>query len=137
MRQRLKHKFAVAGLAFSLIVPTFSTNAMGSNDANMASTTENLGLKVGETFTKARSRIVRLGWTPVRVHRDDGYELSGLEKVLAERNFVEVDSCSVDAGVLCIFYYRRESECLRVDTKGEQIRYMSVTGWTNECPEQR
>ncbi|MCS0590357.1 hypothetical protein ACFQ09_18730 [Massilia norwichensis] len=137
MRQRFVQKLIVAGLAFSLMTPTFSKNANDSNSVRTASTTENVGLKVGEPFTKARARIVKLGWKPVRVHRNDGYEFSGTEKILAERGFVEVDSCSMDAGVLCIFHYRKASECLRVDTKGEQIRYMSVTEWTNACPEQQ
>jgi hypothetical protein len=126
---------AVVALTIVSVAPTFATNANGSDGATTGSKVENTGLKAGEAFTKARSRIVKLGWKPVRMHRNDNYEYDGAEKKLANRGFVEVDSCSIDAGVLCIFYYSKASECLRVDTRGEQIKYMSVTRWTNECPE--
>jgi hypothetical protein len=118
-----------------LASPTFAGNPNESNEAKAVSTIGSIGLKAGEPFTKARSRLVGLGWKPVRMHRDDNYSYIGTEKELANRGFVEFESCSVDAGALCIFHYSKASECLRLDTKGEKIRYMSVTRWTNECPE--
>jgi hypothetical protein len=135
MKPSYRQILVLAGLAISSAIPAFATDANDSDGVRTASKVENAGLKAGEPFTKARSRILKLGWAPVRMHRNDNYEYDGTEKELADRGVVEVDSCSLDAGVLCIFYYSKASECLRVDTKGEQIRYMSVTRWTNECPE--
>ena len=135
MKQIFKRHLIVTCLVLTLAAPAFATNANESNASKTVSTIENIGLKAGESFTKARSRIIKLGWTPVPMHRNDNYEYDGTEKKLADRGFVEVDSCSIDAGVLCIFYYSKALECLRIDTKGEQIKYMSVTRWTNECPE--
>jgi hypothetical protein len=68
------------------------------------------------------------------MHRADNHEYDGAEKRLAERGFLEVDSCSTDAGANCILYYRTSSECLRIDTVGEQVNEMHVTRWTEECP---
>jgi hypothetical protein len=135
MRRLFRHILVSTGLGFYLAAPSFATDANDSNHTKTGSTIDTLTLKVGEAFVKARSRIVRLGWKPVHMHRNDGYEYSGVETELAERGFIEIESCSIDAGVLCIFHYTNGSGCLRLDTKGEQIRYMSVTSWTNECPE--
>jgi hypothetical protein len=68
------------------------------------------------------------------MHRNDNFEYSGTDRKLAERGFLEVDSCSTDAGSLCTLYYSKASQCLRLDTRGEQINYMEVTYWTDECP---
>jgi hypothetical protein len=108
-----------------------------ASDSHMARQVSGIGdlrLKVGEPFLHARSRIIRLGWKPVPMHRDDNYEYSGAEKRLAERSIREVDSCSIDAGANCILYYQKKAECLRVDTVGEQVNEMKITRWTNECP---
>jgi hypothetical protein len=93
-------------------------------------------LKVGESFLVARSRILKTGWHPTRMYKEDDYEFFDIEKELKDRNFLEFDSCSMDAGVLCILYYNQETRCLRVDTIGEQIKDMKVTRWTDECPEE-
>ena len=135
MRPSYGKILVVVGLTISLVAPIFASGANESDGARTASEVENASLRAGEPFTKARSRIFKLGWKPVRMHRNDNYQYDGAEKKLVDRGFLEVDSCSIDAGVLCIFYYSKASECLRVDTKGEQIKYMSVTRWTNECPE--
>ena len=70
----------------------------------------------------------------MRMHKNDGYEYSGAEQRLAERNFFEVDFCSVDRGALCVLYYAKGNACLRIDTTGEQVKWMRVTRWSNECP---
>lgn len=92
-----------------------------------------LKLRKGEPFLAARKRILKLGWKPDRMHLHDKYEYMGTEVELSKLGFVEVDSCSIDAGSLCIFYYRKGNQCLRVDTVGEQAREMQVRLWSNEC----
>ena len=93
-----------------------------------------LQLKIGESFLAVRARIIRYGWKPVRMHSNDAYEYDGAEKRLAERGFLEVDSCSIDAAANCTLYYRNATKCLRVDTVGEQVDDMKVTRWMKECP---
>jgi hypothetical protein len=126
MKLSCKRISIVAALSIPLAFSTLTAMANQRNES---------ALKAGEPFAKARARIIKLGWQPVRMHRNDRYEYSGTEKELAARGFIEVASCSVDAGSLCIFYYRKALECLRLDTKGEHIKFMEVTRWTNECPE--
>lgn len=130
-RQVLTSTFLATVLGFA----TLTSSANEHDGSGTSSNVKSAGLKSGEPFTKARSRLVKSGWEPIRRHRSDRYEYLGTEKELAGRGFMEVESCSVDAGSLCIFYYRRASSCLRVDTRGERIDYMKVTRWTNECPE--
>lgn len=91
-------------------------------------------LRVSEPFLSARSRLIKQGWAPVHMHEKDGYIYDGAEKKLIGRHIQEVDSCSVDAGVNCIFYYRKRPDCLRIDTIGEQVKDMRVARWTGECP---
>jgi hypothetical protein len=105
----------------------------GSDNSRKTSGIEGLQLKAGESFLEARSRIIKFGWKPIRMHNDN-YEYDGAEKRLAERRFLEVDSCSIDAGANCILYYSKAAKCLRLDTVGEQVDQMNVTRWTNECP---
>lgn len=93
-----------------------------------------LHLQEGESFPSARSRIIKSGWTPIRVHAGENYEYDGTEKRLVERKFFEVDSCSTDRGSLCALYYKKGSTCLRVDTVGEQVDLMRVTRWEASCP---
>jgi hypothetical protein len=126
------------GAAATVLLLACSAIATGAPDSNNATNTlaiRDAPLKVGEPFIRARSRLIKSGWKPIRMHRNDGYEYSGTEKNLAERNILEVDGCSIDAGVLCIFYYSRLTKCLRVDTVGEQVAHITVTKWTDECPE--
>jgi hypothetical protein len=125
------------------IVLTFSqASAKTQGEANnnqpkIVSGAESPSLKVGESFLVARRRIVRSGWRPTRMHANDQYEYSGAEKELADHQFLEVDSCSMDAGALCILHYSKGTRCLRVDTVGEQLKDMKVTRWTDECPVDR
>ncbi|MDR9865930.1 hypothetical protein [Pseudomonas baetica] len=92
------------------------------------------GIVVGERLVAARAKLVKQGWKPTRMHTNDGYEYSGVEKELATRKFFELDTCSFDSS-RCILYYSKKGTCLRVDTIGEQFNDMTVTRWTRECPE--
>jgi hypothetical protein len=125
----------VMAVALTFFQSRAKTEGEADNDqSKKSSNIESAPLKIGEPFLVARPRILRSGWRPTRMHSDDDYEYSGAEKELADRKFLEVDSCSMDAGALCILYYSKGSKCLRVDTVGEQLNEMKVTRWTDQCP---
>lgn len=92
------------------------------------------GIVAGERLVAVKSKLVKQGWKPTRMHATDGYEYSGVEKELAAHKFFELDTCSFDSS-RCILYYAKKGTCLRVDTIGEQFNDMTVTRWTRECPE--
>ncbi|MGY2439840.1 hypothetical protein [Pseudomonas sp. SDO52101_S400] len=91
------------------------------------------GIAVGEPLLAARSKLIKQGWKPTRMHTRDGYEYSGVERELAARNFLELDTCSFDSS-RCILFYSKKGACLRVDTMGERLKDMAVTRWADECP---
>lgn len=91
------------------------------------------GIAVDEPLVQARTKLVKQGWKPTRMHAN-GYEYSGTERELAARKFFEVDVCSFDSS-RCILFYSKSGACLRVDTIGEQFNNMIVTRWANECPD--
>ncbi|MGE1172761.1 hypothetical protein [Pseudomonas sp. BW7P1] len=68
------------------------------------------------------------------MHTSDGYEYGGVERELAARDFLELDTCSFDSS-RCILFYSKKDACLRVDTMGEQLKDMAVTRWADECPD--
>jgi hypothetical protein len=135
MRSPIVNGLAIASMTVLLGLATAVVTAAEERRPPTTSTIDNLGLKAGEPFGKARVRILKAGWKPVRMHQYDQYEYSGTERELSSRGFFEVDSCTTDAGSLCIMYYIKKEECLRLDTKGEQLKYMEVTRWANECPQ--
>ncbi|MDD1136731.1 hypothetical protein M5G22_04100 [Pseudomonas sp. TNT2022 ID233] len=92
------------------------------------------GIAVDESLVSARSKLIKGGWKPTRMHTSDGDEYSGVERELAARNFLEFDTCSFDSS-RCILFYSKKGACLRVDTIGEQLKDMTVTRWTDECPD--
>ncbi|WP_285354506.1 hypothetical protein [Pseudomonas sp. lyk4-R2A-10] len=92
------------------------------------------GIAIGERLMAARSKLIKQGWKPTRMHTSDGYEYSGIERELAAHNFLELDTCSFDSS-RCILFYSKKGACLRVDTIGEQLKDMTVTRWTDECPD--
>jgi phage tail sheath gpL-like len=91
-------------------------------------------IAVGERLAAAKSKLLKQVWKPTRMHTNDGYEYSGVERELAARKFFELGSCSFDSS-RCILYYAKKGTCLRVDTIGEQFNDITVTRWTRECPE--
>ncbi|MDR9863048.1 hypothetical protein [Pseudomonas baetica] len=119
----------LAALAFLDITAAFANDSQEPNDKQGPA-----GIVVGERLVAAKSKLVKQGWKPKRMHTTDGYEYSGVEKELAARKFFELDTCSFDSS-RCILYYAKKGTCLRVDTIGEQFNDMTVTRWTRECPE--
>ena len=128
-----KYVLAVATLA-AASSQVFAESSEKANASSAKAVLESKSplLKVGEPFLAARARILRFGWNPLPIPRD--YEYIGTEKELAERKFLEVAYCSIDRGSLCVLYYRRGSSCLRLGTVGEQLKYMKITYWAEECP---
>jgi hypothetical protein len=124
-----------ASLTILFAATTSVEGATASETPSKISALSSLRLKTGESFVATRARIIRHGWTPIRMHSNDTYEYDGAEKRLAERGFLEVDSCSTDAGAHCILYYLKADKCLRLDTVGEQVIDMKITRWTEECPQ--
>jgi hypothetical protein len=86
-----------------------------------------------QPFLQARTRLLKNHWKPGPMHEADEYRYEGVEKQLVTRGFKEVDSCSVDSS-RCILYYKKGEHCLRLDTIGEQVKFMKVVQWSEECP---
>ncbi|MBX8621080.1 MULTISPECIES: hypothetical protein [Pseudomonas] len=108
---------------------TFADGSQAANDKHGTA-----GIAVGEPLVSARSKLIKQGWKPTRMHTSDGYEYSGVERELAARDFPELDTCSFDSS-RCILFYSKKGACLRVDTMGEQLKDMTVTRWADECPD--
>lgn len=92
------------------------------------------GIAVDEPLVSAGSKLIKQRWKPTRIHTSDNYEYSGVERELAAHNFLELDTCSFDSS-RCILFYSKKGACLRVDTVGQQLKDMTVTRWTDECPD--
>ena len=91
-------------------------------------------LAKGEPFIDARKRLIALGWhaDPMSHARPGDY--IGLERVLLQEGFPEVDYCS-GGKTFCVLQYVKGSSCLRLQTQGENIRQMKVQSWSNDCRE--
>jgi hypothetical protein len=126
---------SIAGTVFLLVHPVSVVHAAENRSTGEAMALQELRLKIGEPILQARLRIIKLGWTPTPMHQTDNYEYDGTEKQFAKRGIVEIDSCTVDAGALCTLYYNKAARCLRVDTIGENLPRITVTRWTEECPD--
>ncbi|MFZ6647740.1 hypothetical protein ACO0LO_18600 [Undibacterium sp. TJN25] len=86
-------------------------------------------------FTQARKQILAHGWTPINMaRRDPEISYDSHEKRIVALGWRELESCSLDAGVLCLFYYEKKKQCMSVTTIGERINDMEVVGSTTECP---
>jgi len=127
--------FGTAGTAFLLALSMLASATPNSGNVRKTPSTQFTSLKVGQPFLETRARLLKLGWKPIPRHQNDGYEYSGIEKDLVRRQFVELEGCSVDAGVLCIFYYSNSTKCLRIDTAGEDSARITVIRWIEECPD--
>jgi hypothetical protein len=89
-------------------------------------------LKTGYSFTESRRFLIKDGWMPVRMHANDNYEYDGVEKELVTLKILEVESCSIDTS-RCIFFYKKNNKCLRLDAMGEHVSIMKIVRWSNEC----
>lgn len=95
---------------------------------------EPITLKAGEPFTKARARLYAEGWHADSMAHAATGEYMGLDRQLVQQGYSEVDYCSVGKS-FCVLQYTKRGACLRLHTQGEQIRFMKVARWSNECRE--
>lgn len=86
-------------------------------------------------FLDARKNMLNQHWAPVDVHLNDNYAFIGVEKKLRHQRFIEVESCAMDQA-LCIFNYKKNGQCIRLITNGENISQMRVTSWSQNCPQE-
>lgn len=93
-------------------------------------------IKQGQRFVVARKLLVNYHWKPLRKHSHENYEYGGLERILYERGFKELEFCTVDTSQ-CVFYYVKKKACIRLDTMGEKVDEMIVVQWSNECPDSK
>ncbi|MET3105988.1 hypothetical protein AAKU58_000803 [Oxalobacteraceae bacterium GrIS 1.18] len=91
-------------------------------------------LKKDQLFTTARKLLIKDKWVPERMHTEHNYDYIGEEKDLIALKILELSSCSIDSS-RCIFYYKKNDQCKRLDTIGEQVQLMKVVQWSDECPE--
>lgn len=89
-------------------------------------------LQLGENFSKARVRLYADGWrADPGAHASSG-EYFGVDRLLIQKGYDEVDFCSMGKS-LCIFQYIKNNKCLRLQTQGEQIHAMKIEHWSDEC----
>lgn len=91
--------------------------------------------KIGENFTIARARLYAEGW-----HADPGAhagsgEYFGVDRVLIQSGYDEVDFCSTGK-TFCTFQYIKDNTCLQLQTQGEEIEAMKVQHWSSTCREE-
>jgi len=93
---------------------------------------------VNESFLHLRHSLIQQGWKPFKFDRKSltDYPVDTDEEMLIKAKITEVESCSVDAGRLCRFWYTRSGACLMVVAKGEKLKSMkTVFSGHDQCPE--
>lgn len=86
----------------------------------------------GQAFVQAAKALRSAGWQPAPAAHLAGGEYFGLDRVLVEHGYPEVDSCSVDTAN-CIFQYVRGNQCQRLLTQGEKLKDIVVVSASQEC----
>lgn len=84
-----------------------------------------------------RNSLLHNGWKPFDFGQKnpDVFPVTGGEVELIKAGVNEVDSCSMDAGVLCNLWYVKDGQCIRVVSKGERLKNMMVVFQRlEECP---
>ena len=92
--------------------------------------------QAGEKFVNARTRLLAAGWRADPLSHASSGEYMGLDRLLIQSGYLEVDYCS-EGKSFCTLQYLKAGVCLRVQTQGEQIPAMKVERWSNECRERR
>jgi len=78
---------------------------------------------------KARKLILQNGWKPHPVYIG---EHIGVEHELLKKGFKEIEVCT-EGKSFCTFNYKKQQQCLRLITIGEEIKNMYVESWDMEC----
>lgn len=95
---------------------------------------ESVPLQVGDPIQTAQAKLNVAGWSADPFAHAGTGEYMGTDRDLVQNGYWAVDYCSVGS-VLCLHQFVKGKECLRVITRGEQIRFMQVQRWSNECRE--
>ena len=103
----------------------------------------------GDLISEVRARLIKDGWTPVRVDKivpeqdrinpdvKEYKNLSGGAQDLFKAGFYEVEKCVGADFNECTFNYQKNGECLRLKTQGEYAPGLgepTLFSWTNDCP---
>ncbi len=91
------------------------------------------------SFKEFRKELINNGWTPFTFEQREynDFPVTGEETELFEERIYEVESCSMDGGVLCILWYIKKGGCLTLTTRGEDLNNMRViTRQKASCPKQ-
>ena len=75
-----------------------------------------LRLKRDEAYARARPKLLRDGWQPVR---SSGYR--GIIDEILQAGWVEVSNCSGTGLGFCAFDWKRGRQCARIITYGEYL----------------
>ena len=92
--------------------------------------------QIDEKFVNARTRLHSAGWRADPGSHASSGEYMGLDQLLVQSGYLEVDYCSVGRP-FCTLQYVKGEACLRVQTQGEQISAMKVERWSNACRDRR
>ena len=93
-------------------------------------------LKKGMPFLVARDLLIHDKWQPINLHEGERYDYLGIENELIAAKIKEIESCAMDKS-LCLFNYKKKHTCLRLFTRGEDIKDMRIYYWTHECPNKK
>ena len=88
--------------------------------------------KIGMNFLHARKMLILDGWSPIPAVVPEGGFI-GIENQLIRSGVGEVNSCAIDKAA-CIFYYKRRTNCLKVETEGEVVNNMRIAHLSHTCP---
>jgi hypothetical protein len=92
----------------------------------------------GMMLMDARSRMLADGWKPINLHASVSSDSASPNYVDAgtmvfyRAGLHEVDSCA-GGQTVCLFHYRKRSECRTLVTYGESPHDSFVTHWLNTC----
>jgi|GEM_PF-6034258 len=88
-------------------------------------------LRKGQPFKSARKAVIAHGWKPLK--NTDPSKLMGVDKILYRAGYREVYSCAMDVGVYILQYKDENGQCLSVFVKGEELKDIVVSDWSNQC----
>ena len=89
-------------------------------------------LQKGMKIPQAHKLMAQHRWKSNSPHRRVSERMSMAEVKLFRMGIRSIDSCAVDAPV-CVFLYKKNGECLKIFTAGEEVPQMRVDYWIRGC----
>ena len=114
------------GLAIILALVSSSSTCFGSAVGDVSF------LQKGMKISQAHKLMTHHRWKTNSSHRRVSERMSMAEVKLFRMGIRSIDSCAVDAPV-CVFLYKKNGECLRIFTTGEEVPQMRVDYWIRGC----